>query len=165
MALSSAFTADISGVIHLAAISQPEWCIENEKDCVDINVRGTQMVLDALARLNSRDQGKRWFILSSSLDIYDIKRNEPIRESAGPPTDVYGATMVAAEKLVEEYLMGTSASTGRIHAAALRLSNVYGGLYDHIERLVPSIATQALSHLVIQVFGGEQHVIFSSPPL
>ena len=117
------------------------------------------MVLEALARLNSRDQGRRWFILASSLDIYDIQKNEPGHESAGAvPATVYGATKVAAEEVVERYLMDLGVSSGRIHAAALRLSNVYGSAYDHLERLVPSLVTQALSHLVIQLPSGKQHV-------
>ena len=159
-ALSSVFTPDISGVIHLAAVSRAEWCIENEKDCFDINERGTQMVLDALSALNHRDQGERWFILASSLDIYDAAKNTgPVpRDNEGWPASVYGATKLAAEKLVKKHLKRFGTSKGRMHTAALRLSNVYGGAYDLSERLLPSIVTQALSHQIIQGFNDEQRV-------
>ena len=158
-ALSSVFTPDISGVIHLAAISRTEWCIENEKDCSDINERGTEMVLDALTRLNRYDRDKRWFILASSLDVYpDRKSHGPPSDHEGLPSNVLGVTKLAAEELVKKHVMRLSKSTGRIHAAALRLSNVYGSSYDHSERLVPSIVAQALSHHVIQVFNDGQRV-------
>lgn len=161
-ALSSVFTPDVVGVIHLAAVSRVLWCLENEADCWDVNERGTQMVVDGLAELNRRDGGKRWFVLASSREVYgDAKDNEPIKEDAEKtPANIYGASKLAAEVVIEKHLQRAKQhrSSGSIHFIALRLSNVYGGVYDHLERLVPSIVTQALSHQVIQISGGQQHV-------
>lgn len=150
------------GVVHLAAVSRVLWCLENEADCWDVNERGTQMVVDGLAELNKRDGGKRWFILASSREVYgDAKDNKPIKEDAEKaPANIYGASKLAAEVVIEKHLRSAKQyrSSGSIHFIALRLSNVYGGVYDHLERLVPSIVTQALSHQVIQISGGQQHV-------
>lgn len=52
---------EASGVIHLAAVSRVLWCLENLEDCTDINVRGTELVLNAL-------QGG-WFIQASSREV------------------------------------------------------------------------------------------------
>ncbi len=57
--LSSVFTPDVVGVIHLAAISRVLQCEENPLDCVDVNESGTQLVLDSLEQLNKHDQGER----------------------------------------------------------------------------------------------------------
>lgn len=122
------------------------------------------MVVDGLAELNSRDRGKRWFILASSREVYgDAKDDQPIREDAEKaPANIYGASKLAAEVVIEKHIKSAKQqrSSGSIHFIALRLSNVYGGVYDHLERLVPSIVTQALSHQVIQISGGQQHVSF-----
>lgn len=60
-ALSKAMTKDVVGVIHLAAVSRVLWCLENEQDCDDVNVRGTELVLDALKG--------GWFIQASSREV------------------------------------------------------------------------------------------------
>lgn len=163
-ALSSVFTPDVVGVVHLAAVSRVLWCLENEADCWDVNERGTQMVVDGLAELNRRDGGKRWFVLASSREVYgDAKDNQPIKEDAEKtPANIYGASKLAAEVVIENHIQSARQhrGSGSIHFIALRLSNVYGGVYDHLERLVPSIVTQALSHQVIQISGGQQHVSF-----
>ena len=163
--LSQAFTPDIVGVVHLAAVSRVLWCLDNEADCRDINERGTQLVLEALSRLNAEDNGRRWFVLASSIDVYgDMEK----------PANTYAATKLAAEKVLETHLEAIKKKLkkgganwwklrrgGALHAVALRLSNVYGSVYDHVDRLVPSITTQALSHQVIQISGGHQHVRLS----
>ncbi|KAF8338835.1 uncharacterized protein EI90DRAFT_2908502 [Cantharellus anzutake] len=159
--LSSAFTNEISGVIHLAAVSRADWCMENRKDCSDINERGTQMVLDALIRLNSLDKGRRWFIFPSSFDVYHYpRRGQSMDERiVTAPVNAYGQTKLEAENLVRQLLTGGKTRlAGRIRAAALRLSTVYGGAYDHPDRLIPSIATQAISHQVVQMFNGNQQL-------
>jgi len=45
-------------------------------------------------------------------------------------------------------------------AIILRLANVYGGLNDYNERLVPSILSKAMLDQTIQVVGGMQKIGF-----
>ena len=163
--LSEVFTPDVIGVVHLAAISRVLWCLENEADCRDVNERGTQLVLDALTNINDKDKGKRWFILASSREVYgnpsygDDKLTTAENDERRP-ANVYGASKLAAENVATKHLDALKArkAPGTIRVIALRLSNVYGGVYDHLERLIPSITTQALSHQVIQISGGQQNV-------
>lgn len=162
--LSEVITPDVVGVIHLAAVSRVLWCLENEADCWDVNERGTQVVLDALTDLNGKDKGKRWFILASSREVYGNpphSDDRPTTEDAERrPANVYGASKLAAENVVTKHLAALKARKvpGTLRVIALRLSNVYGGVYDHLERLIPSITTQALSHQAIQISGGQQNV-------
>ena len=159
--LSDVFTPDVVGVVHLAAVSRVLRCLQNEADCRDINERGTKLVLEALSDLNAKDNGRRWFILASSGDVYDMEKS----------VNLHGTTKLAAEKVLETHLEAVKKKLGKesdkwwkwgrggaLHAVVLRLSNVYGSVYDHVERLVPSVTTQALSHQVIQISGGHQHV-------
>jgi nucleoside-diphosphate-sugar epimerase len=59
--LKEAMTLDVVGVIHLAAVSRVLWCLENEPDCTDVNVRGAQSVIEALP--------SGWFIQASSREV------------------------------------------------------------------------------------------------
>ena len=157
--LSSIFTSDVVGVVHLADVSRVLRCEENPADCKDVNERGTQLVLDSLEHLNRNGQGKRWFILASSLEVYgDTTAATPLRENAPTkPFSVYAASKLAAERVVEKRVRDIGSSKA-LRAISLRLSNVYGGSFDHEDRLVPAITTQALWNQVIQVSGGEQIV-------
>ncbi|KAG8868247.1 hypothetical protein FRB98_003716, partial [Tulasnella sp. 332] len=158
-ALNNAMTDDVVGVVHLASVSRVLWCLENEADCLDVNERGTDVVLNALSDLNVRDGRRRWFVLASSREVYGNSKILPVSEDDEKlPANVYGASKLRAEQVLEKHIEFLKQSgTGSLHAMALRLSNVYGGVHDHVERLIPSIITQALSHQVIQIVGGEQN--------
>ncbi|KAK8844534.1 hypothetical protein IAR55_006381 [Kwoniella newhampshirensis] len=146
--LDEALTSDVVGVIHLAAVSRVGWCLENERDCEDVNVRGTDVVLSALER---RVKGG-WFIQASSREVYGNAKTFPVTEDTpNTPANAYGSTKSDAEKVIYQH-----AEESNLHAILLRLSNVYGGLADHHERLIPAIMTNALSHRPIQIVGGNQ---------
>jgi nucleoside-diphosphate-sugar epimerase len=142
--LDEAMTKDITGVIHLAAVSRVGWCLENEPDCEDVNVRGTDIVLEAI----ERKRIKAWFVQASSREVYGNAESFPVSEDApNIPANAYGRTKSDAEAVIKSH------STPAI---LLRLSNVYGGLADHRERLIPAIVSSALSHRTIQMVGGNQ---------
>lgn len=143
-ALGDALTRDVVGVIHLAAVSRVGWCLENEPDCEDVNVRGTELVM---AAVEARKMDA-WFIQASSREVYGNAKSFPVSEDApNTPANAYGRTKSDAEVVVRRH---------NLRAVLLRLSNVYGGLADHRERLIPAIVSNALSHRTIQMVGGNQ---------
>ncbi|KLT45199.1 hypothetical protein CC85DRAFT_282690 [Cutaneotrichosporon oleaginosum] len=151
-ALASAMTSDVVGVIHLAAVSRVLWCLENEKDCDDVNVRGTQLVLEAMKG--------GWFIQASSREVYGNPEKMPVPEDTPhKPANVYGSSKARAEDVITSYVANVTASgTKDINAIMLRLSNVYGSAADHRERLIPAIMSNALAHRPIQIVGGDQNL-------
>lgn len=157
-AVQDAMTEDVVGVVHLAAMSRKGWCREHEAACLDIAERGTQTVLTALSNLNQRDGGRRWFVLGSSTDVYHDKSEGGGLASSS--IDPLGTSKLKAENVVRHHLddLASRKAAGALHAISLRMSTVYGSLYDHADRMVPSIVTQALTNQVIQVVGGEQKV-------
>ena len=157
--LQRALTPDVTGVIHLAAVSRVLWCLENGPDCEDVNVGGTKAVLEA----SELSEARPWFIQASSREIYGSAETFPvIEDSPFTPANVYGASKARAEEVIERYLAERNEKKNRsltpVHAIALRMSNVYGGRADHRERLIPSIMTNALAHRTIQIVGGAQDV-------
>jgi nucleoside-diphosphate-sugar epimerase len=82
-----------------------------------------------------------------------------VEETRRKPINDLGMSKLKAEQVVEGYLESLKRhGDGALHAVVLRPSSVYGGESDHEERMVPSFITRGLSHLPIQVVGGEQMV-------
>jgi nucleoside-diphosphate-sugar epimerase len=165
-ALDSAFTPDVVGVINLAAVSRVMWCLENEPDCHDVNVRGVDLVLKAMERFgrsgtSGRSSGDPWLIQASSREVYGTARMFPVHESSSrEAANVYGISKAKAEEVIERRVrkLRWSLRGSKLRAIALRLSNVYGGEFDHHERLVPGMMTRAIAHRPIQIVGGKQDV-------
>jgi dTDP-D-glucose 4,6-dehydratase len=169
-------TRKISGVINLAAVSRVLWCLENQADCTAVNVDAVAGLLDALPGSSAwterasvegsknADGGRLpWFIQASSREVYgDTRPGEYITESSATvPSNVYGQSKLSAEHAIQAFIdreKEKTAAKGTLQAIALRLSNVYGGEFDHRERLVPAMMTQAIAHRTIQLVGGDQFV-------
>ena len=141
---------DITGVIHLAAVSRVQWCLDAPDHCRDVNVEGTRIVVDAVNAI-SRVQ---WLIFASSREVYGGAPNFPVNEGTPrSPLNIYGITKSDAETVIEQ----VSAKP----TIVLRLSNVYGGLNDHAERLIPSLLTKCLLDQPVYVTGGQQVMDFT----
>jgi UDP-glucose 4-epimerase len=104
--------------VHLAAkVSIPE-SIRNPENTIDVNVRGTCILLEACSANRVRT-----FIFASSAAVYGRIQTLPVSEKHVPePLSAYGASKVAGEALVSAY-----GNTRRIeNAVSLRIFNVYG---------------------------------------
>lgn len=93
--------ADVDAVCHLAALMPPA-----DNDALfETNVRGTFNVLEALRESRSRPR----LVFASSDATYGTGQSEraypePIEEGVPPqPTNFYGATKVACERMVADY--------------------------------------------------------------
>ncbi len=121
---------NIQAIFHLAAsadvrIANPE---ANFRD----NVLGTFNLLEAARKNNIRD-----FVFSSSSAVYGDTNVTPTPEGYnGTPISIYGATKLAAEKLVSAY----SATFG-MKTVMLRFANIIGArtprgvVYDFVRKL------------------------------
>ena len=93
--------ADVDVVCHLAALMPPA----DNLDLFETNVRGTVNVLEAMRASSSRPR----LIFASSDATYGTGHSEraypePIDEGVTPqPTNFYGATKVACERIVADY--------------------------------------------------------------
>jgi len=138
---------DIEGVIHLAAVSRVVAGYNNPYTAVVTNVIGTTNILDIIRRKNP----SCWMIFGSSREVYGesgqtVKESDPLR-----PVNVYGASKSAGE-----YLSLCYGNNYNLRTFVVRFSNVYGGLNDHPDRVVPRFINQALANSDITVYGGNQ---------
>jgi UDP-glucuronate 4-epimerase len=125
----------ISVVIHLAARAGVRASILEPERCVDANVRGTLVQLEA-----ARKAGINNFIFASSSSVYGERSEVPFRESDSTdrPLSPYGASKKAGEALCYTYhhLFGIS-------IACLRFFTVYG------PRQRPDLAIRKFAELML----------------
>ena len=127
--------ASCRGVVHLAAVSRVIWAERDPALCASTNVGGLRTVLDTASSVAEPP----WVIFASSREVYGQAARLPADEDTPlAPLNVYGRSKVAGERLIAE------ASAAGLRAAVVRLSNVYGRLHDHPDRVVPAFAQAAL---------------------
>ena len=106
----------ISKIIHLAAISDVDFCQKNPLDASHINILGTQKILELARKHDSQ------VIFMSTSHVFGSQKTNPIDECCQKnPTSIYAATKLAGESLCESY----SNSYG-LNIGVMRLFSVYG---------------------------------------
>ena len=107
---------DPAVVYHLAAIHFIPYCNEHPEEALEVNLRGTQSVLDVVS-----GAGKPGLVFISSAAVYPPSL-EPCAESMKPgPTDIYGYSKWAGELVVEK-----GCRDAGVAAVLVRLFNVFG---------------------------------------
>jgi len=135
---------NVTGVIHLAAVSRVITAEQDPTNAYSVNIVETQKLLHQLENL----QVKPWVIYASSREVYgETGRLNITEDEQLDPINHYGISKVAAESLMKSY----SRQGGNIHV--LRFSNVYGGLHDHPDRVVPKFIINALLGRTLELQG------------
>ena len=144
---------DISGIVHLAAISRVKIAHENPLECINTNIGGTINVLEA-ARLYRREKiSSPWVIFASSREVFGEPDKLPATEkSPRKAINVYGVAKITGEELCKIFARNYGLKT-----RVLRFSNVYTGKRDQLDRVTPKFLSQALKDedLVINGIGEE----------
>lgn len=140
------------GVIHLAAISRVVWGEQEPELCRSTNVGGLRNVLTSAAVSRCRP----WVVFASSREVYGQPDELPANEdSTARPVNVYGRTKVEGEALVK------AARRDGVRACTIRLSNVFGSVNDHADRVVPAFARAAVSGKELRVDGADHTFDFT----
>ena len=133
-----------SGVIHLAAVSRVIWGEQNPKKCWLTNAVASEQLLKAA--LESRS--KPWVLMASSREVYGEPKYNPVSEDSPLlPVNIYGEAKLAMEQA------SFSAREAGLNTAILRLSNVYGDTYDHVDRVLPAFCRRAVEGKTLRVDG------------
>ena len=109
---------DCEIVIHLAAMVGVALTEKKRLDCLEINIQGTKLVLDAAVR-----QKVKKIIFSSSSEVYGDQETIPINEEADlKPRSNYGVTKLVGEEYVKAY-----SKFYEFDFNIVRFFNLYGG--------------------------------------
>ena len=107
---------NFSKIIHMAALSDVDYCNLNPSKCYEINVNGTQKMLELARKKDAK------FIFLSSSHVYGNSKNLPLSESEpNLPMSHY-----ASSKKICEILCETYALTYGLDIRVARLFSVYG---------------------------------------
>jgi len=143
---------DVSGVIHLAAISRPKNAFTDPYTCLATNIGGTVNILEAIRRRNP----KAWVILSSSREVYGGHTKFPVTEkSLRLPLNAYAVSKVAGEDLMGQY-----ARNYGLRTLILRFCGVYTGANDILDRVIPRFIILASNNKPITLEGNGKKKIF-----
>jgi nucleoside-diphosphate-sugar epimerase len=138
--------AGCAGVVHLAAVSRVIWGERDPVLCREVNEGGVANVLRAARELGA------WALFASSREVYGEPMSIPVVEDAPlVPVNVYGETKIAGERAVLE------AREAGVKTAIVRLSNVYGDMMDHVDRVTPAFARAAAFGEDLRL-DGDEHV-------
>ena len=127
-------------VYHLAAIANPRTCISDFSLAFDVNVRGTEHVLEA-------SQHVERFICLSSIMVYGEPRYLPIDERH----PLEGRDPYAATKIICEELVKIANFIHKIPYTIVRNSNTYGP-HQSNAYLAPTLIQQGLDNRVIEIW-------------
>jgi nucleoside-diphosphate-sugar epimerase len=142
----------VSGIIHLAAVSRVIWGERDPESCWATNVGGVRNVLEAAARSSLRP----WVIFASSREVYGQPEILPADEDTPlRPVNIYGQSKVEGERLVAD------ARREGVRACTIRLSNVFGSIADHVDRVVPAFARGAVAGEVLRIEGDDHTFDFT----
>lgn len=106
----------VEAIVHLAAVCLNK-SISSPTESLDVNLGGTQNVIDAAVR-----HGVRRFVFASSASVYGNPTSLPMRETDAPSP----LTPYCIAKLSAEHLLRFHAERAGLSWMALRLFNVYG---------------------------------------
>jgi len=135
------------GVIHLAAVSRVITAYNNPLTSVKNNIIGIANILECIRIINP----KIWCVYASSREVYGESTKKVKETDTLNPINVYGATKLSGELLMNSYHLNYSLRT-----FVVRFSNVYGRLNDHPDRVIPKFLKQASEGHDITVYGGTQ---------
>jgi len=135
---------NVDGIVHLAAVSRVIWGEQHPDLCWETNVAGLRNLLELAAKSNRTP----WLIFASSREVYGQPDRLPATEECPLcPINVYGRSKVEGELLVKE------AHRAGVRASTIRLSNVFGSIADHRDRVVPAFARAAAFGQALRVEG------------
>ncbi|ABU82172.1 NAD-dependent epimerase/dehydratase family protein [Ignicoccus hospitalis] len=139
---------DCELVYHLAAEIKAEESLREPAKVVRVNVEGTLNVLEA-ARLADAS-----VVFASTAAVYGEAKVVPVPEEHPlEPVNVYGATKVAGEALVNSYRKAFG-----LRAWTLRLFNVYGPSASPSRGVVGEFLRRALKGEPLRIYGDGRQV-------
>jgi UDP-glucose 4-epimerase len=130
-------------VLHLAAMLGVKKTEDNKLACVEININGTDNVLNAAV-----SHGVRKFVFASSSEVYGEPNHNPIKET----DDTKGKTVYAVTKMAgEELTKGYHQRYPSMDYTIIRFFNTYGE---------GQVAQFVLSRFVQNVLAGKNPVVY-----
>ena len=147
--LVSELLVDVDAIVNFAAESHVDRSIGSAAEFVQTNVRGVQVLLDAIKASGRKIR----FIQVSTDEVYgSIESGSWIEESPLMPNSPYSATKAGGELVARAYH-----KTYGLDVMITRCSNNYGS-HHFPEKLIPLFVTNLLEGKKVPVYGNGKNV-------
>jgi UDP-glucose 4-epimerase len=135
-----------SAIIHLAAITGIAKCAQQPRECFELNVYGTYLLVKAIIESGLPTR----LVFASSREVYGETLG-PATEEDDPkiPKNLYGLTKLLGEEIIQ-----WAAASHHARATILRFTNLYGPGGDRYATAV--FVKSALRGKPITMMGGDQ---------
>jgi len=135
-------------VYHFAGITPLPDCQNNPIEAVDINVKGTTIILDLV-----RKYGVGEMIFASTAAVYENTEVFPsVEDVVKPPSLIYPSTKYAAEQFCRAYH-----DAYNIPIVCLRFTNVYGPHIDCLRTQPP-----VMGYIIRELYEGRRPTLHST---
>ena len=151
--LMDRLVAHVEQVYHLAAVVGVQYVVQDPLRCIQVNIRGTEVVLEKAARYQTRT------VIASSSEVHGKNDGVPLQEEGacllGPPTVPRWSYALA--KAIDEHLALAYAARG-LAVSVVRYFNSYGPRLDPkgYGSVIARFITQARLGQPLTVFGNGQ---------
>lgn len=135
-------------VYHIAAITPLPDCQSNPVEAIDVNVRGTAIILDLVRRYGV----KKMFFASTSA-VYENNTDFPsIEDNVTAPSLLYPSTKYTAEQFCKAFY-----DAYRIPIVCFRFANVYGPHIDCLRTQPP-----VMGYIIREFYKGNSPILHST---
>lgn len=143
---------DIDIVIHAAGVSRVSEARAKPQDCVSSTVLATTNLLELMA-LQAQADHKPLFIYLSTREVSFYDRLDDAQVNID---HIYAISKKAAEQLILAF-----SNSFDMPSAICRLSDVYGGKRDHVNKLLPTYVKRAKQNEMVRVLDNETRFHFT----
>ncbi len=139
----------ISKIIHFAAQTHVDKSIKSSEKFFVNNVIGTLKLLEKSKEINWEKNNFKFILISTDEIFGSLSKNQrpSVETSSYQPKNPYAASKASANHLVQSFI-----STFSFPAIIINCSNNYGP-FQHTEKFIPKIITNALTNKKIPIYG------------
>ncbi|MCK9395113.1 MAG: NAD(P)-dependent oxidoreductase [Methylobacter sp.] len=145
---------DVDIIIHAAGVSRVSAARANPLECINSTILATTNMIEIVAgQTQSAEVRKPLFIYLSTREVSFYDR---LYDSQVSVDHIYAISKKAAEQLILAF-----SNSFNIPLAICRLSDVYGGKRDHVNKLLPTFVERAKQNKLVRVFDNETRFHFT----
>lgn len=145
---------DVDIIIHAAGVSRVSEARANPLECINSTILATTNLIEIVAgQTKSAEVRKPLFIYLSTREVSFYDR---LHDSQVSIDHIYAISKKAAEQLILSF-----SNSFNIPLAICRLSDVYGGKRDHVNKLLPTFVTRAKQNKLVRVLDNETRFHFT----
>jgi len=145
---------DVDIIIHAAGVSRVSEARANPLECINSTILATTNLIEIVAgQTKSAAARKPLFIYLSTREVSFYDR---LHDSQVSIDHIYAISKKTAEQLILSF-----SNSFNIPLAICRLSDVYGGKRDHVNKLLPTFVKRARQNKLVRVLDNETRFHFT----